>query len=322
MAAVETNRYGLGKVHLRFLDEDRSRHVRMTARDGKGVTAQFDDTIYSGWRTGSVWITMKRSLLGPNDPIEATFHGPRGKAIDVDVIGDAGILSRRQAVLRDGTAVLMVPPDARFHGRITVQAYSLRDGEPDRYSSGWTRTVLYPEDTELRMKVYASIFAAVLASIPGVDTRLVCFDTAVLDLTEQLSDPVDVLFGIQLGGGTDINGALAYCERHVEQPFRTNLVLISDLFEGGDAESMLARVAALKQSGVNVIVLLALSDDGHAAYNTDHAGKIAGMDCPVFACTPDQFPDLMAVALTGRNVAEWAAANDINLIRGTVNENP
>lgn len=168
--------------------------------------------------------------------------------------------------------------------------------------------------------VYASIFAAVLASIPGVDTRLVCFDTAVLDLTEQLKDPVDVLFGIQLGGGTDINGALAYCERHIEQPFKTNLVLISDLFEGGDAESMLARVATLKQSGVNVIVLLALSDDGHAAYNTDHAAKIAAMDCPVFACTPDQFPDLMAVALTGRNVAAWAAANDIALIRGAAGD--
>jgi Mg-chelatase subunit ChlD len=169
--------------------------------------------------------------------------------------------------------------------------------------------------------VYASIFAAVLASIPGVDTRLVCFDTSVIDLTEQLSDPVDVLFGIQLGGGTDINSALAYCERHVEQPSRTNLVLISDLFEGGDAESMLARAAALKQSGVNVIVLLALSDDGHPVYNTEHAAKIAAMDCPVFACTPDQFPDLMAVALTGRNVAEWAAANDIALIRAATAEN-
>lgn len=168
--------------------------------------------------------------------------------------------------------------------------------------------------------VYASIFAAVLASIPGVDTRLVCFDTSVLDLTEQLSDPVEVLFGIQLGGGTDINSALAYCERHVERPSGTNLVLISDLFEGGNAESMLARVAALKQSGVNVIVLLALSDDGHPGYNTDHAAKIAAMDCPVFACTPDQFPDLMAVALTGRSVAEWAAANDIALIRGAARE--
>ncbi|HKO11133.1 MAG TPA: VWA domain-containing protein [Acidobacteriaceae bacterium] len=164
--------------------------------------------------------------------------------------------------------------------------------------------------------VYASIFAAVLASIPGVDTRLVCFDTSVLDLTEQLSDPVDVLFGIQLGGGTDINGALAYCERHVDQPFRTNLVLISDLFEGGDAEAMLARIAALRQTGANVIVLLALSDDGHPAYNTEHAARIAAMDCPVFACTPDQFPDLMAVALTGRSIAEWAAAHDIALVRG------
>lgn len=164
--------------------------------------------------------------------------------------------------------------------------------------------------------VYASIFAAVLASIPGVDTRLVCFDTSVLDLTEQLSDPIDVLFGIQLGGGTDINGALAYCERHVDQPFKTNLVLISDLFEGGDAEAMLARIAALRQTGANVIVLLALSDDGHPAYNTEHAARIAAMDCPVFACTPDQFPDLMAVALTGRSIAEWAAAHDIALVRG------
>lgn len=165
--------------------------------------------------------------------------------------------------------------------------------------------------------VYASIFAAVLASIPGVATQLICFDTAVVDLTEQLSDPVDVLFGVQLGGGTDINSALAYCEERIEHPAKTQLVLITDLYEGGNAESMLARIAALKQSGVNVIVLLALSDDGHAAYNSDHAGKIAAMNCPVFACTPDQFPELMATALAGRDLAQWAASNDIAIVRAT-----
>jgi Mg-chelatase subunit ChlD len=164
--------------------------------------------------------------------------------------------------------------------------------------------------------VYASIFATVLASLPGLSTQLICFDTAIVDLTEQLSDPVEVLFGVQLGGGTDINAALAYCEQHIEHPAKTHLILISDLYEGGNAESMLARVAALKQSGVKVIVLLALSDDGHPAYNNDHAVKIAGMHCPVFGCTPDQFPDLMAVALTGRDVAEWAASRDIALVRG------
>ena len=166
--------------------------------------------------------------------------------------------------------------------------------------------------------VYASIFAAVLASLPGLQTQLICFDTAIVDLTEQLSDPVDVLFGVQLGGGTDINAALAYCEQRIAHPAKTHLILISDLYEGGNTESMLARVAALKQSGVSVIVLLALSDDGHPAYNNDHAVKIAAMHCPVFGCTPDQFPELMAIALTGRDIEQWAASKDIPLVRGVV----
>jgi len=164
--------------------------------------------------------------------------------------------------------------------------------------------------------VYSSIFAAVMASVPGISTKLICFDTAIVDLTDQLADPVDVLFGVQLGGGTDINAALAYCEQKIEHPAKTHLVLITDLYEGGDAKSMLARVAALKQSGVNVIVLLALSDDGHPGYHADHAEQIAAMGCPVFACTPDQFPDLMATALTRQDIQQWAATQDIALIRG------
>ncbi|MCV9962708.1 VWA domain-containing protein [Pararhizobium sp. BT-229] len=163
--------------------------------------------------------------------------------------------------------------------------------------------------------VYASIFAAVMASLPVLSTKLVCFDTAIVDLTEDLADPVKVLFGVQLGGGTDINAALAYCETKIERPSKTHLVLVTDLYEGGDAASMLARVAALKQAGVNVIVLLALSDDGRPSYDARHAGAIAAMDCPVFACTPDQFPDLMATALTRQDIGQWAGANGIELVR-------
>lgn len=163
--------------------------------------------------------------------------------------------------------------------------------------------------------VYASIFSAVLASLPAISTKLVVFDTVVLDLTEQLADPVEVLFGVQLGGGTDINQALAYCERYVEEPHKTHVVLISDLFEGGDAERMLARAQAFVSSGVNVIALLALSDDGRPGYDTKHAGAFAAMGCPVFACTPDQFPDLMAAALKRENLHSWAADRDIALIR-------
>jgi len=165
--------------------------------------------------------------------------------------------------------------------------------------------------------VYSSIFAAVMASVPGISTQLVCFDTAIFDLTEELADPVEVLFGVQLGGGTDINGALAYCEQKIEHPARTHLILVTDLYEGGDAKSMLARVAALKLSGVNVIVLLALSDDGHPSFHPQHAEMIASMDCPVFACTPDQFPGVMAVALTRRDLAQWASSQDIALVRGS-----
>jgi Mg-chelatase subunit ChlD len=165
--------------------------------------------------------------------------------------------------------------------------------------------------------VYSSIFAAVMASIPGLSTKLVCFDTSIVDLTDQLADPVEVLFGVQLGGGTDINAALAYCEKQIEIPSKTHLVLITDLYEGGDANSMLARVAAIKQSGVNLIVLLALSDSGHPAYEAKHAGAIAALGCPVFACTPDQFPSMMASALIGKDLQSWAAEAEVALIRGS-----
>ncbi|MEO0424754.1 MAG: VWA domain-containing protein [Pseudomonadota bacterium] len=163
--------------------------------------------------------------------------------------------------------------------------------------------------------VYSAIFAAVMASLPGIATKLVCFDTSIVDLTEQLEDPVDVLFGVQLGGGTDINQAVAYCEGLVRQPSKTHLVLITDLYEGGDAQELVQRVEQLVQAGVNVITLLALSDDGHPSYDGDIAGIIAGLGCPVFACTPDQFPSLMAVALQGQDVSQWASGEGIAVVR-------
>jgi Mg-chelatase subunit ChlD len=163
--------------------------------------------------------------------------------------------------------------------------------------------------------VYSSIFAAVMASIPAIATKLVVFDTNIVDLTAELSDPVEVLFSVQLGGGTDINQALAYCERLIAEPTRTHLVLISDLIEGGIADQMLARARSMVAAGVNVIVLLALNDDGRPTYDTKHAGLLASLGCPVFACTPDQFPELMAVALKRQDIWGWAAERDIKLVR-------
>jgi Mg-chelatase subunit ChlD len=159
--------------------------------------------------------------------------------------------------------------------------------------------------------VYSSIFGAVLASLPAVRTRMVVFDTSVVDLTDDLHDPVDLLFGTQLGGGTDINRAIAYCQGHVTRPRETILVLISDLYEGGNKAEMLKRVAALTASGVTVIALLALSDQGAPIYDHDTAAFMAGLGIPAFACTPDQFPSLMAAAISRQDIAQWAAAHEI-----------
>lgn len=164
--------------------------------------------------------------------------------------------------------------------------------------------------------VYASIFSAVMASLPVVRTKLVCFDTSILDLTDELADPVEVLFGVQLGGGTDIDQAVAYCADRIERPGKAHLVLVTDLYEGGNAESLVARLADLTRAGVNVIVLLALSDDGKPAYDARLAGVVAALGIPVFACTPDQFPDLMAAALRRDDLAAWAAGADVALVRG------
>jgi hypothetical protein len=164
--------------------------------------------------------------------------------------------------------------------------------------------------------VYAGIFGAVLASLPALKTQVVVFDTAVVDLTEELSDPVELLFGTQLGGGTDINRALSYCQGLVRQPHDTILVLISDLYEGGNREEMLKRSAALAAAGVQVIALLALNDEGAPSFDHAIASAFAGLGIPAFACTPDLFPDLMANAIQRLDLNQWAATHGVVSTRG------
>ncbi len=164
--------------------------------------------------------------------------------------------------------------------------------------------------------VYSSIFGAVLASLPAVATRLVVFDTEIVDLSEQLDDPVDILFGVQLGGGTDINRAVGYCQEIIGEPRNTILVLISDLYEGGVAEKLLIRARDLVAAGVQFVTLLALSDEGHPAYDKDLAARLAALGVPSFACTPDAFPELMAAAIRRDDINQWAATQGLVTTRG------
>ena len=161
--------------------------------------------------------------------------------------------------------------------------------------------------------VYSGIFGSVMASLPNVKTSMVAFNTEVADLTEDLKDPVDLLFGVQLGGGTDINKALTYCQEIVSKPDDTILVLITDLFEGGNASEMHRRTKELVDSGVLVICLLALDDKGSPSYNKDNASQFSEIGVPVFACTPDLFPDLMAAAIKKADMKKWAGDQDIVL---------
>jgi Mg-chelatase subunit ChlD len=145
--------------------------------------------------------------------------------------------------------------------------------------------------------VYASLFGGVLAQLPSLRTRFVAFDTSVTDLTAHLHDPVEVLFGVQLGGGTDIANALGYCRQLVERPRETVLFLISDLYEGGNSELMRRRVAEMVVSGVNVVVLLALSDEGTPAHDHDHAAALSALGATVMSTTPGEFPSVLRDAL-------------------------
>jgi hypothetical protein len=182
-----------------------------------------------------------------------------------------------------------------------------------RKQTGFAREIVLCVDQSGSMAtsvVYASIFASVLASIRALKTTLVVYDTAVVDLTDELRDPVDVIFGTQLGGGNDTPRALAYCGPLITRPRDTVFVLVSDLYEGDGSTEMIRRLGAIANAGSAVIVLLALDDDGKPSYEKENAAALAALGIPCFACTPDAFPDLMAVAISRGDVAQWAASRE------------
>lgn len=153
--------------------------------------------------------------------------------------------------------------------------------------------------------IYSSVISCILASMASLRTRIVAFDTNIVDLTEKSDDPVDLLFGFQLGGGTNIDQSVAYCEQFIENPSRTMFFLISDLEEGGNRAAFLRRMEDMKASGVTVICLLALADGGRPYYDANMAGKIAGLGIPCFACNPQKLPELLERAFAGQDLQSF-----------------
>ena len=181
----------------------------------------------------------------------------------------------------------------------------------ERASKSASRTVILDIDQSGSMgesAIYSSIMGSILASISSVKTHIVAFDTAVHDLTDLCSDPVELLYGIQLGGGTDINNSVAYCQELVTEPEKTTMFIVTDLYEGGNRAQLLRRLEELKDSGVNLIILLAISDSGKPCFESGLAEKAASLDIPCFACPPEKLPELLGAALKRRSLAGFEKA--------------
>ncbi|MDR1895862.1 MAG: VWA domain-containing protein [Prevotellaceae bacterium] len=154
--------------------------------------------------------------------------------------------------------------------------------------------------------IYSSVMGSIFASMPALDTHVVAFDTEITDFSELCrNDPVDMLFGIQLGGGTDINKSVAYCQNLIENPSKTMFILISDLYEGGVKRGLLRRLAEMYENRVKIIVLLALSDAGKPDYDVDLAKDISKLGIACFACTPNRLPELVEAAIKGLDLKKF-----------------
>ena len=176
-------------------------------------------------------------------------------------------------------------------------------------SNNWTVIVDMDQSGSMADSVvYGAVCGSIFASLPALETHVVAFDTEVVDLTEHCgNDPVEMLFGVQLGGGTDINKSVGYCEKFVQEPKSTLFILITDLFEGGNQAQLVRRLGEMAASGVRVMCLLALNDSGTPSYDEQLARKLAGLGIPCFACTPQRLPELLEGALRGADLTALAA---------------
>jgi VWA domain containing CoxE-like protein len=225
------------------------------------------------------------------------------------------------AVRRDRDSPLRIARNIDWKRTIRANLKSW-DGErrrlvPDRFyfwanqrkRHEWDVSILVDQSGSMAESVvYGSIMAAIFASIDVLKTRLLFFDTEIVDVTPLLDDPVDVLFTAQLGGGTDIHRAVAYAQDHfIERPEKTLLLLISDLYEGGDRPGLLARMRQLVDSRVKVVCLLALSDSGRPSYDHGTAAELGALGIPCFGCTPKLLPAVIERVMKGQDLAPLLA---------------
>jgi len=159
--------------------------------------------------------------------------------------------------------------------------------------------------------IYGGIMGSILASMPAIETHVVAFNhEEVVDLTEHCSDPVDLLFGVQLGGAEDYWKATCFCERFMHTPAKTLYILIADLYDTSPNESrFVKKMEFLLEGGLRAVTLLAISDQGQPSFNEPLAQKLAKLGMPCFGCVPDRLPDLLAAVLKGADLKQFAVSD-------------
>lgn len=147
--------------------------------------------------------------------------------------------------------------------------------------------------------IFSAVMASIFAELPAVKTSLVLFDTSVVDLSAEVGSPVDVLLKVQLGGGTDITQALAYCSGLVGEPARSIVVLITDFFEGRDEKDLVDQVRVMSDAGVRMIGLGALGYNARPEYNKATANRCRKVGMDILVCTPERLAEAMAEIIRG-----------------------
>jgi Mg-chelatase subunit ChlD len=142
--------------------------------------------------------------------------------------------------------------------------------------------------------IHSAVTAACLWGLPGLKTHLIAFDTSVVDLTSDVTDPVELLMKVQLGGGTDIARAVDYGAGLIENPRRAIVAVITDFYEGGDAYRLVRTVRQMVEQGSHVLGLAALDEDANPAYDRDLAQRLADVGAQVGAMTPGQLAEFVA----------------------------
>lgn len=145
--------------------------------------------------------------------------------------------------------------------------------------------------------IYSAIIASIMAHIRTIDTRLILFDHQVADLSEQLDDIVNLLFHVQLGGGTNIVRTLGYIEAHIKNPEESYLFLISDLFDNRTDEGVYDKILEMKKEGVGIHCILSMQDGGKIRYNKSLASRLTNAGIPCYSSSPDQFPEALKKAM-------------------------